>query len=1514
MSGPEEENVQVVVRLRPPSSAELESCCRIVAHKTPGEPQLALGDKDPFTFDWVYPTDSVQDEVFDSSIKGMVDGALRGRNQTVLAYGQTGSGKTYTMGTGFEVDLPLDKEGIVPRAVKYLFTTMHAEMDKAGKEGRTAPEFEVTVSFLELYCGAFYDLLDEDAPVGDGETLDRQPSNIRILDEKMEDGSFHVHITNIRKISVLTVQDLMERLRRGSMRRVTKSTEMNATSSRSHAVFTLHITHKRVQAVDLAAAEAASVDGGAAAATEQLLITTSKFNFVDLAGSERLKRTGATGATAKEGININSGLLALGNVISALGDPTKKGSHVPYRDSKLTRLLQDSLGGNSRTVMIACISPVDRDFIETLNTLKYANRARNIKNKVVINQDSATRQIQMLHTTIARLQRELSAYRDGEAPAAGGGAAYGEFDVLQQENESLHREVRRLRDENRALIEGFSKAKRSAAEEGDGATPSDRDLVAENVSLRAKLTAAEAASRRIAIAAGAAPDTAWAERPGTSTVIDESLAALQRGKDLVRSTIEEESDDDTETVDTVDQETEEVEDYVEIDDGDEKPERQEGISPSHGTDRLVQELSAQITVQEKLVAELAIKETELARQRKIFEEKLKAIAKEKELVALEYAEIKSKMAALSGSGSSAETRALRKKYKLEMKEKEARIKHMENDARRRDRELAQNEKARDQIKLLRADLAQAKKERKQLLQAARTRHLAAEKDEARRRKEIAALRKETAAKDATARALHSDLERQTAHADKLKAENDKIRAELGHSVKTAHGEPRRSTRLMAKGKRRVRRSMGLTIKIAKEGLKTLEPELAQAVEYRMMQRETDELIGRREEQSKALQALAAKASDTAMSTTQADAVAEEEEELKTQIEYLSTQIQERQEMMLGMGESGATLFNDPTDLSEGCARFVDRLNKAEAHQLLREFMITSVNQRCAIADSRTKLGEQALQMEANSRLLKSYLSNGVSTTLAFENDSEGRIPVSPSPAAAAAAPASTDVTPNGAKRGSYPGQDVSRLDAKKVSSGSKKPSSPRIPRTSNRPKTSASASEGSSHTIPGATSGATAGADFALMLRGGDQKKHKVARKVEETITSVAPTTTTKGQLLTHTRTVSGHVDELTTTCLHGSMLFTGSKDKRVRVWDLSEGRMCDCLAAHEYLVKKVIHSGAQFFTASRNVLRVWDAATHDCVKVQKMRGDISDMVLSGDGNHIILATEKVLRIWDIPQMKLRTAVTTRAKLEHLVLCAPDAVAATSMNKIVILADVLDETEAPTTPIELSPPHYDKIISIAMAGKYLFSGSRDYSLKRWVQNAAGQKWTSDNSVSGAHESYVSALQSFGGGSRLISASVKGCVKLWDVQSLRCIGEIAAHRAAIFDIAVSGLSIFTASGDGTVKIWQYNDQQDSATDSPRPKEKKVVAAADAKGRRLTYDLGEIESALEGAAKRPALDEASKENFMNSTYKLAALKRASESTAAGATTWRMPVETAEGGTATLSLSVHEDDDDGWREDIL
>ncbi|CAE8650786.1 unnamed protein product, partial [Polarella glacialis] len=196
----------------------------------------------------------------------------------------------------------------------------------------------------------------------------------------------------------------------GSMQRTTGATLMNEMSSRSHSIFTLIVEQRR----RLAPAKEPEGDPGFGAFqdSEQSYVT-AKFHLVDLAGSERAKRTGAVGSRFKESVSINSGLLALGNVISALGDPSKRGSHVPYRESKLTRLLQDSLGGNSRTVMVACVSCADGDFEETLNTLKYAHRARNIKNKPVVNVDPRGAQLAAMQGEIEALRSQLQRVSEG---------------------------------------------------------------------------------------------------------------------------------------------------------------------------------------------------------------------------------------------------------------------------------------------------------------------------------------------------------------------------------------------------------------------------------------------------------------------------------------------------------------------------------------------------------------------------------------------------------------------------------------------------------------------------------------------------------------------------------------------------------------------------------------------------------------------------------------------------------------------------------------------------------------------------------------------------------------------------------------------------------------------------------------------------------------------------------------------------------------------------------------------
>uniref|UniRef100_A0AAG5DUG3 Kinesin motor domain-containing protein n=1 Tax=Anopheles atroparvus TaxID=41427 RepID=A0AAG5DUG3_ANOAO len=431
-----ESSVRVAVRIRPQMSREIIDNCRVCTQVTPDEPQVCLGSDKAFTFDYVFDVTTTQVSVYNKCIEKLVDGALQGYNATVLAYGQTGSGKTYTMGTGFDPSEAQEaQEGIIPRAVRHLFEGItqlqQNPYDADGKYLGTVT-FSVAAQFMELYNEEIIDLLD---PYNKGGRV------FKIFEDTA--GGISVAGATIKPLA--GPQEAMNCLQRGALARTTASTQMNEQSSRSHALFTILIRRQRV----LSAEQCGNVDGD----TETL---TSKFHFVDLAGSERLKRTGATGERAREGISINCGLLALGNVISALGDKTKKVSHVPYRDSKLTRLLQDSLGGNSQTIMIACVSPSDRDFMETLNTLKYANRARNIKNKVQINQDQSSRTISLLRREIASLQREILDYKQGKRSVdAEGNETISDVSlenaILVQNNERLRQRMRAMQETINAL-------------------------------------------------------------------------------------------------------------------------------------------------------------------------------------------------------------------------------------------------------------------------------------------------------------------------------------------------------------------------------------------------------------------------------------------------------------------------------------------------------------------------------------------------------------------------------------------------------------------------------------------------------------------------------------------------------------------------------------------------------------------------------------------------------------------------------------------------------------------------------------------------------------------------------------------------------------------------------------------------------------------------------------------------------------------------------------------------------
>eukprot|EP01038_Epipyxis_sp_PR26KG_P003995 gene3995-5720_t len=348
--------VRVYVRCRPLNESESKGkkCIQIV------NDSILVGDK-RFPFDEIFDEFSTQEQIYKTGITNIVEGIFGGFNGTVFAYGQTGSGKTHSIMGSIE---SLNTEGIIPRSIRSLFTIMN--------EDRSGRVYSLRVSMIEIYNEECKDLLHPDIPSKD----------IMIREDK--DG--RIFFTGAREEAVPDAKSALHFLELGNLNRSTAETLMNQTSSRSHAIYTVSV--EILDYVEAKLEGEAKIEDNPQATLNGSYIQ-AKLHLVDLAGSERAKKTGAVGTRLKESVGINQGLLSLGKVIRALTDLQKRNSsssiHVPYRESKLTRMLQDALGGNSRTVMLACINASEYNLHETLSTLQYASRAKAVQNRAVAN-------------------------------------------------------------------------------------------------------------------------------------------------------------------------------------------------------------------------------------------------------------------------------------------------------------------------------------------------------------------------------------------------------------------------------------------------------------------------------------------------------------------------------------------------------------------------------------------------------------------------------------------------------------------------------------------------------------------------------------------------------------------------------------------------------------------------------------------------------------------------------------------------------------------------------------------------------------------------------------------------------------------------------------------------------------------------------------------------------------------------------------------------------------------------
>lgn len=354
-------NVQVILRCRPFSNEELRNNAPQVVTCNDYQREVAVSQNIAgkhidrvFTFDKVFGPSAQQKDLYDQAIVPIVKEVLEGFNCTIFAYGQTGTGKTYTMEgeckrSKSDGELPAGA-GVIPRAIKQIFDTLESQN----------AEYSVKVTFLELYNEEITDLLAPEE-ISRVALEDKQKKQLPL----MEDGKGGVLVRGLEEEIVTSASEIFTLLERGSAKRRTAETLLNKQSSRSHSLFSITIHIKE-----------ATPEG-------EELIKCGKLNLVDLAGSENISRSGAREGRAREAGEINKSLLTLGRVINALVEHL---GHVPYRDSKLTRLLRDSLGGRTKTCIIATVSPAVHCLEETLSTLDYAHRAKHIKNKPEVNQ------------------------------------------------------------------------------------------------------------------------------------------------------------------------------------------------------------------------------------------------------------------------------------------------------------------------------------------------------------------------------------------------------------------------------------------------------------------------------------------------------------------------------------------------------------------------------------------------------------------------------------------------------------------------------------------------------------------------------------------------------------------------------------------------------------------------------------------------------------------------------------------------------------------------------------------------------------------------------------------------------------------------------------------------------------------------------------------------------------------------------------------------------------------------
>ncbi|XP_031825671.1 kinesin-like protein 31E isoform X2 [Nomia melanderi] len=1466
-------SVRVAVRIRPQVAREVIDMCRICTQVPPGEPQVFLGPDKAFTYDYVFDTGIGQSTIYETCVGHLVEGALDGYNATVLAYGQTGSGKTYTMGTGFDVEVEEAVVGIIPRAIKHLFDGIAEKQQHARERAQMPPEFKVTAQFLELYNEDLKDLLEPGGPRG----------GARIH----EDTSGNIHLAGVEPRIVTSLEQALDYLRLGALSRTTGSTQMNTQSSRSHAIFTLYIRQQRCIKVEDPDAD---IDTSGTEPANEFETLTAKFHFVDLAGSERLKRTGATGDRAKEGISINCGLLALGNVISALGDKTKKALHVPYRDSKLTRLLQDSLGGNSQTVMIACVSPSDRDFMETLSTLKYANRARNIKNKVTINQDKSSRTIASLRREIQQLQLELMEYRQGKRVVGEDGVndAWHENQMLNSELQSLRTRVKALSEtvealtaKNVLLLAEKAAGQWVSATGGNGEVTSlVQGYVQEIEELRARLLEAEAMYQQLkkrqmqVNAANPYGDSGYMFQSDSTSVLSDAKKELQKEIETLTA-LKEQQVYNTNTANKVGEEgegddVEVVQDSASEDDSDDDSDRKEEDEEEAAMGRELEALTSDIDMKQRLIQELELSQRRLQTMKQHYEDKLAQLQarikdtqeeRDKVLHSLQQ----------QPTPPTEKVKKLRDEYekKLSAMQKEMRL--LQTAKKEHARLLKSQSQNENRLRGLRNELAEMKRAKVKLLNKMREEAQRHKENELRRNREIAQLRKESRKNANMIRTLEADKRMKEVVLRRKQEEVTALRKrDRGLSQKVAGRAPPKP----------------INPKTLKQRWQTFERTIAKQALAKQAaaetEREMERLLQEREELGRELEKLQKHRNDITSRRGDPNDIDEEIDNVKSKISYLQDSISECQRDMVEMGD-GETEGEPGVEALISTVQTVD-----EAQYLLQKMLAFTVEQSCVAAqkqlevrDMESRLNQVAQESDVQHQLLEHVLRDRdlLSLTNSHHNHALNYSP----PSSRSSSPDNetysqvimgeekqrnnkvrrrttqpqellygVQANPDNMKTeeqsqnhnhpltrvpsapGSLKGLVLTRSQHSNITGGS--PTLSRrdsiSPRPLRRPLHPGGGSmEQVAHTDVSSPPGSpttyrrfnSREENVFSRLTASRQPASTDPQPMKGIISQYQGKTSPRA-VLQCSHVAEGHSKAVLTICATTDLLFSGSKDRTVKVWDLRTGIENLTLTGHPNNVVAVKYSPVRnlLFSVSSAYVKVWDLRMgNSCVKTLFSSGQaqsgqialstqvpmgetaINDLVLSLDEQELYTAASDKVRMWDLRKLTHMGRLSTPHTAAVMCLAVADdgRVIAGSKDHLISLV----EPNMSGQSVCLAPPHYDGVQCLTACDSTLFSGSRDMCIKRWDL----YKMELVQSLNNAHKDWILGLCMINSGTIMVSGCRGGVLKAWSVpkeQGGECapIGEVRAHGSAINAVITNQQHVFTASNSGEVKLWRIPD--------------------------------------------------------------------------------------------------------------